>query len=56
MSNAPRGGIAVDLLLMNNVLEIRPDDLDFTVEAGLTLQRMSEVLAWLRVHFHSTAQ
>lgn len=34
--NAPRGGIAVDFGKMNRVLEIRPDDLDCTVEAGVT--------------------
>lgn len=34
--NAPEGGISVDFSKMNNVIEIRPDDLDCTVEAGVT--------------------
>ena len=34
--NAPEGGIAVDFSKMNRVLEIRPGDLDCTVEAGVT--------------------
>ena len=38
--NAPMGGVAVDFALMNSVLEIRPDDLDCTVEAGVTLDRL----------------
>ena len=42
--NAARGGVAVDFSKMNKVLEIRPDDLDCTVEAGCTLQRLNEDL------------
>ena len=35
--NAPQGGISVDLSRLNRIVEIRPDDLDCTVEAGITL-------------------
>lgn len=38
--NAPRGGLAVDFSKMNRIVEIRPDDLDCSVEAGVTLQRL----------------
>jgi D-lactate dehydrogenase (cytochrome) len=38
--NSPFGGVSVDFSLMNNVLEVRPDDLDCTVEAGVTLDRL----------------
>jgi D-lactate dehydrogenase (cytochrome) len=34
--NAPEGGISVDFSKMNRVLEIRTEDLDCTVEAGVT--------------------
>ncbi|MFN8474662.1 MAG: FAD-linked oxidase C-terminal domain-containing protein [Anaerolineae bacterium] len=37
-----RGGICVDMSLMNRVLAIRPDDMDCTVEAGLTRQELNE--------------
>lgn len=34
--NAPRGGISLDLSRMDRILEVHPDDLDATVEAGVT--------------------
>jgi len=34
--NAPAGGICLDLSRMNRVLAVRPDDMDCTVEAGVT--------------------
>ncbi len=34
--NATRGGISIDLTRMTRVLRLSPDDLDITVEAGLT--------------------
>ncbi len=34
--HAPRGGVSLDLTRMDRILAIRPDDLDATVEAGLT--------------------
>ena len=42
--NAPLGGIAVDFSRMNKVLAVRPDDLDCSVEAGVTLQRLNAEL------------
>jgi D-lactate dehydrogenase (cytochrome) len=42
--NAPRGGAAVDFSRMNKILEVRPDDLDCTVEAGVTLQQLRQEL------------
>jgi D-lactate dehydrogenase (cytochrome) len=42
--NAPEGGIAVDFSKMNNVIEIRPDDLDCTVEAGVTRGELNAAL------------
>lgn len=42
--NAPHGGIAVDFAKMNRVLEIRPDDLDCTVEAGVTRHSLNTEL------------
>lgn len=42
--NAPRGGVAVDMSRMNSVLEIRPDDMDCTVQSGVTLQRLNSDL------------
>ncbi len=37
---AVRGGISIDLSKMNRVRAIRPDDLDATVEAGVTRKRL----------------
>ena len=42
--NAPHGGIAVDFAKMNRVLEIRPDDLDCSVEAGVTRHALNTEL------------
>ena len=42
--NAPHGGIAIDFSRMNRVLQVRPDDLDCTVEAGVTRQRLNAEL------------
>ena len=42
--NAPRGGISVDFSRMNKVLDIRPDDMDCTVEAGVTLSQLNTEL------------
>ncbi|MEZ5905269.1 MAG: FAD-binding protein [Geminicoccaceae bacterium] len=36
--SALEGGVALDLSRMNRVLEVRPEDMDVTVEAGVTLQ------------------
>lgn len=42
--NAPLGGISVDLTHMNKILAVRPDDMDCTVEAGVTLQQLNAEL------------
>ncbi len=42
--HAVRGGITIDLNEMNKILRISPEDLDVTVEAGVTRQQLNEVL------------
>jgi len=42
--HAIHGGISVDLTRMNHVLAIRPDDLDATVEAGVTRLQLGKAL------------
>ena len=42
--HAIRGGISVDLTRMNRVVAIRPDDLDVTVEAGVTRLQLGKAL------------
>jgi D-lactate dehydrogenase (cytochrome) len=42
--NAVDGGISIDLTRMNRVLRISPEDLDVTVEAGLTHRRLDDHL------------
>ena len=41
---AVRGGISVDLAAMNRVLAVRPDDLDATVQPGVTRKALNETL------------
>lgn len=41
---AVRGGISIDLSQMNRVLAIRPEDLDATVEAGVTRKALNAAL------------
>ena len=42
--NAPLGGLSVDFSRMNRVLAVRPEDLDCTVEAGVTRLRLNQEL------------
>jgi D-lactate dehydrogenase (cytochrome) len=42
--NAPAGGIAVDLTGMNRILSVRPEDLDCTVEPGVTRTALNQHL------------
>lgn len=41
---AVRGGVSMDLMRMNRVLAVRPDDLDCTIEAGLTREQLNAQL------------
>jgi D-lactate dehydrogenase (cytochrome) len=42
--NAVRGGVSIDLTRMTRVLRISPDDLDVTVEAGITRKTLDAQL------------
>jgi D-lactate dehydrogenase (cytochrome) len=42
--NAIRGGVSVDLTRMNRILRVSPDDLDATVEAGVTREQLDRHL------------
>src|SRR5687768_4464407 len=42
--NAIRGGISLDMTRMTRVLRLSPDDLDVTVEAGLTHRKLNDHL------------
>ena len=39
--NAPGGGISIDMMAMNRVLSVRAEDLDCTVEAGVTREALN---------------
>ncbi|OHV78097.1 FAD-binding oxidoreductase [Ensifer sp. LCM 4579] len=39
--NAPHGGISVDMSRMNRVVEVNPEDLDCTVEPGVTREELN---------------
>jgi len=41
---APHGGICIDLAAMNRILAVRPEDLDATIEAGVTRQQLNAFL------------
>jgi D-lactate dehydrogenase (cytochrome) len=42
--HAVRGGIAIDLREMNRILRVSPEDLDATVEAGVTRTQLNKAL------------
>ena len=42
--NAPQGGISIDLSQMNRVLSVRSEDLDCTIEPGVTRLQLNEYL------------
>ena len=41
---AVRGGVSVDMMRMNRLLRVSPDDLDCTVEAGITREELNSQL------------
>ncbi|MBL0374420.1 FAD-binding protein [Rhizobium sp. KVB221] len=43
-TNAPSGGISLDFTRMNKVLSVNAEDLDCTVEAGITREELNEYL------------
>jgi D-lactate dehydrogenase (cytochrome) len=49
--NAVSGGVSLDLSRMNRVLRVSADDLDATVEAGVTHRQLNRVLAPSGLHF-----
>ncbi|MCX5497114.1 FAD-binding protein [Kaistia dalseonensis] len=42
--NAPFGGISLDLSQMNRIVAVHPEDLDCTVEAGVTRKQLNEYI------------
>lgn len=42
--NAPEGGVSVDLSRLDAVLAVRPEDMDCTVQPGVTRSRLNEEL------------
>lgn len=42
--NAPSGGLSVDFSRMDKVIAVRPEDLDCTIEAGVTRRRLNQEL------------
>ena len=49
--NAPNGGITLDLGRMNRIVAVNPDDLDCTVEAGVTRLQLNAHLRDLGLFF-----
>jgi D-lactate dehydrogenase (cytochrome) len=43
-SLAPRGGVTVDFSRMDRVLDVRPQDMDCTIQPGVTRSRLNEEL------------
>ena len=48
---APHGGLSVDLSRMNNILQVSADDLDCTVQAGVTRQQLDKHLRPMGLFF-----
>lgn len=49
--NAIRGGISIDLREMNGIVRVSVDDLDVTVEAGVTRKQLQKALNNTGLHF-----
>jgi D-lactate dehydrogenase (cytochrome) len=49
--NALEGGVSIDMSRMNRVLRVGADDLDATVEAGVTHRQLNKALANTGLHF-----
>ena len=49
--NAVRGGVSIDLSRMNRVLRVSVEDLDVTVEAGITHRQLNKALVNSGVYF-----
>ncbi len=49
--NALAGGISIDMTRMNRVLRVSADDLDATVEAGVTHRQLNKALSNTGLHF-----
>lgn len=41
---APQWGVCIDLSRMQRIIDVRPDDLDVTVEAGVTRTQLNAEL------------
>jgi D-lactate dehydrogenase (cytochrome) len=48
---AQKGGVTIDLTRMNTVLRVSPEDLDCTVEAGVTRKQLNEHLRSMGLFF-----
>ncbi len=50
-ASAAEGGLCIDLTLMNRILEVRPGDLDCSIEAGVTREALNEHLRDTGLYF-----